>query len=57
MRNLTVGELKKALEGVPDCFDVKLWSDSCLDDLIVEDAYQIGRNAEFIIDANINTED
>lgn len=52
MKDLTVGELKKALEGVPDSFDVKLWSDNCLDDLVIEEAYQIRRNAEFIIQAN-----
>lgn len=46
MSKLTVGELKKALENVPDDLEVELRSDSGVDqsddgcDVIVEDAYR-----------------
>lgn len=47
MRLLTVGELKKSLEGVPDNLEVKLSSDTGVDqsdfggDIIIEDAYRV----------------
>ena len=31
MKKLTVGELKKALENIPDELEVELWSDSGID--------------------------
>lgn len=40
---LTVGELKKALENVPDNLEVRLWSDSGVDqngEVIIEEAYR-----------------
>lgn len=42
---LTVGKLKKALENVPDELEVKLWSDSGVDqcddyEVVVEDAFR-----------------
>lgn len=45
-KKLTVGELKKALENVPDELEVELWSDSGVDqsdddsDVVIEDAYR-----------------
>lgn len=46
-KKLTVGELKKALENVPNELEIELWSDSgvdqCDDDdfeVVVEDAYR-----------------
>ena len=46
MAKLTVGNLKKALENVPDELEVELWSDSGVDqsdddsEVIVEDAFR-----------------
>lgn len=47
MKKLTVGELKKALENVPNELEVELWSDSgvdqCDDDdyeVVIEEAYR-----------------
>lgn len=46
MNKLTVGELKRALENVPDDLEVELWSDSGLDqgeddyEVVIEDAYR-----------------
>ena len=46
MSKLTVRELKKALENVPDELEVELWSDSGVDqsdddsEVIVEDAFR-----------------
>lgn len=45
-KKLTVGELKKALENVPDELEVELWSDSGVDqsgdgsDVVIEEAYR-----------------
>lgn len=47
-KKLTVGELKKALENVPDELEIELWSDSgvdqcCFEDnteVVIEDAYR-----------------
>lgn len=43
--SLTVGKLKKALEGVPDDLEVQLSSDSGVDqgdgEVVVEDAYRV----------------
>lgn len=47
MKVLTVGELKKALEGVPDNLEVVLSSDSGVDqsdfggEIVIEDAYRV----------------
>lgn len=47
MKALTVGELKKALEGVPDNLKVILSSDSGVDQspdegtIVIEDAYRV----------------
>lgn len=46
-KQLTVGELKKALEGVPDNIEVKLSSDTGVDqsdfggEIIIEEAYRV----------------
>lgn len=47
MNKLTVGELKKALENVPDELEVELWSDSGVDQdnygddfVVIENAYR-----------------
>jgi len=47
MSNLTVGKLRKALEGVPDDLEIELWSDSGVDqceyddcEVVIEDAYR-----------------
>lgn len=47
MNKLTVGELKKALENVPDELEVELWSDSGVDQdnygddvVVIESAYR-----------------
>ena len=47
MKKLTVGELKKALENVPDNLEVELWSDTGVDqcddydfETVVEDAFR-----------------
>lgn len=46
MEILTVGKLKKALENVPEELEVKLWSDSGVDqsdddsEVVVEDAFR-----------------
>lgn len=46
MNKLTVGELKKALENVPDELEVELWSDSGVDqsdddgNVVIESAYR-----------------
>ena len=57
MKRLTVGELKKALEEVPDELEVNLWSDSGVDQcddndfyVVIEKAYKYEN--EFIIYAN-----
>lgn len=63
MAKLTVKELKKALENVPDDLEVELWSDSGVDqcddddfDAVIEDAYVA--EDKFIIYANyIETEE
>lgn len=45
-KKLTVGELKKALENVPDNLEVELWSDSGVDqsgdgcEVVIEGAYR-----------------
>lgn len=43
-KKLTVGELRKALENVPDNLEIRLWSDTGVDqvggDVIIEDAYR-----------------
>lgn len=45
-KKLTVGELKKALDNVPDDLEVELWSDSGVDqsdddcEVVIEDAYR-----------------
>lgn len=51
MKNLTVGELRKALEGVPDELEVELSSDSGIDqcgyddaEVVIEDAYRCTYN-------------
>ena len=51
MAKLTVGNLKKALENVPDELEVELWSDSGVDqcdyddtEVIIEDAYRHTHN-------------
>lgn len=57
MKKLTVKELKKALENVPDELEIELWSDSGVDqcddndfDVIIEEAYKV--DDKFIIYAN-----
>lgn len=47
MSKLTVGKLRKVLEGVPDDLKIKLWSDSGVDqyehddcEVVIEDAYR-----------------
>ena len=47
MSKLTVGKLRKALEGVPDDLEIELWSDSGVDqceyddcEVVIEDAYR-----------------
>ena len=47
MNKLTVGELRKALENVPDELEIELWSDSGVDQCddydckaVIEDAYR-----------------
>ena len=47
MSKLTVGKLKKALEGVPDDLEIELQSDSSVDqcdyddcEVVIEDAYR-----------------
>lgn len=63
MAKLTVKELKKALENVPDDLEVELWSDSGVDqcddddfDTVIEDAYVV--EDKFIIYANyVETEE
>lgn len=56
-KKLTVGELKKALENVPDELEIELWSDSGVDqcdyddqEVVVEKAWS--NENEFIIYAN-----
>lgn len=56
-KKLTVGELKKALENVPDELEVELWSDTGVDqcddddsDVVVEEAH-LGKES-FVIYAN-----
>lgn len=54
---LTVGELRKALEGVPDEFEVRLGSDSGIDqglgEIVIESAHHIkGEDGWFEIYAN-----
>lgn len=51
MKNLTVGELRKALEGVPDELEIELSSDSGVDqcgyddeEVVIEDAYRCTYN-------------
>lgn len=45
-KKLTVGELRKALENVPDELEIELWSDSGVDqsdddsEVVIEDAYR-----------------
>lgn len=47
MSKLTVRELRKALEGVPDDLEIELWSDSGVDqcdyddcEVVIENAYR-----------------
>ena len=47
MSKLTVGKLRKALEGIPDDLEIELWSDSGVDqceyddcEVVIEDAYR-----------------
>jgi hypothetical protein len=51
-KELTVGELKKALEGVPDDIPVKLSSDTGVDQgegaIIVESARRVNYNSEYL---------
>ncbi len=54
MKNLTVGELRKALEGVPDELEVELSSDSGIDqcdyddeEVVIEDAYRCTYNYKY----------
>ncbi len=59
---LTVGELKKALEGVPDELEVQLSSDSGVDqglgEIVIESARYIrGENGWFEIYANDHCDD
>lgn len=61
-KKLTAGELKKALEGVPDDMEVELSSDTGVDQgygrIIVESAWmQGGENGCFTIYANDNIAD
>lgn len=58
MNRLTVKKLKEALKDVPDDLEVKLWSDSGVDqcdygdcEAIIEDAYRYRDNC-FVIYAN-----
>ncbi len=51
MKNLTVGELRKALEGVPDELEIELSSDSGVDqcgyddeEVVIEDAHRCTYN-------------
>ena len=51
MKNITVGELRKALEGVPDELEVRLDSDSGIDQrlgtVIIESAERISYSNSF----------
>ncbi len=40
MKKLTVGELKKALENIPDELEIELWSDSGVDQCDFDDDSQ-----------------
>lgn len=56
-KKLTVGELKKALENVPDELEVELWSDSGVDQCDYDDSEVVIEKAwsdenKFIIYAN-----
>lgn len=54
-KRLTVGELKKKLEDIPDYYEVDLWSDTGLDqcEIVVEDVYPYAVDKMIMIYANI----
>lgn len=63
MKKLTVKELKKVLENVPDNLEVTIWSDSGVDqcefdddcEVVVEDAFV--NKDEFVIYANYRSDE